>query len=212
VVYKIPNSAEVEAPDFVHSEIRKSDQLTEYVKEKLGSEVSFGEMSLLLVNDTIVYVRPVYVQAASATAVPELSRVIAVNGDRIEMGNTLAEAMARITDESNGPSATPGLPSAGESPDTSGSSPSTGTTPSVPSPDVPDPESDYDPSGRSVLELISDAEDFLEAADGAEAQGLPEEAAGLRDRAAQALAAVQDLLGGGGAASAGATPTQSPGT
>ena len=93
VLYTIPSTAGVQAPDFVHSEMRKDDQLTDFVKEKLGSVVSFGEMTLLLVDDTVVYVRPVYVEAASANAVPELSRVIVVNGDEIQMGATLAEAV-----------------------------------------------------------------------------------------------------------------------
>ncbi|MCP4228007.1 MAG: UPF0182 family protein, partial [Actinomycetia bacterium] len=99
VLYQI-ESGLVEAPDFVHSEIRKNDELTEFVKEKIGSVVLFGDMTLLLINDTIVYVRPVYVEAPSATAVPELSKVIAVNGDRIAMGDSLDEAIAGILDTS----------------------------------------------------------------------------------------------------------------
>ena len=212
VVYRIPNSAEVEAPDFVHSEIRKSDQLTEFVKEKLGSVVSFGEMSLLLVNDTIIYVRPVYVEAASATAVPELSRVIAVNGDRIEMGSTLAEAVAKITDEVNGPggaSATvpsPDVPAAG--PSANGSAPDSSAPDGTPGEGTPSTDPGYDPAGKSVVELVSDAETFLQAAEGAEAQGRAEEAATLRARAQLALTTARDLLGGQGVAASSPAPTQ----
>ena len=101
VLYEIP-SGRVEAPDFVHSEIRKNAELTDFLRDQIGSVVTFGQMTLLLVNDTIVYVRPVYVEAASRTAVPELARVIAVNDDQIAMGESLDEVLAEIVDDPEG--------------------------------------------------------------------------------------------------------------
>ncbi|MFV0523696.1 MAG: UPF0182 family protein [Acidimicrobiales bacterium] len=194
VLYRIP-SGEVEAPDFVHSEIRKNDALTEFVKEKIGSVVLFGEMTLLLVDDTIVYIRPVYVEAASRTAVPELSRVIAVNGSRIAMGETLDEAIAAVVDESAVPP-----PAAETEPATPEETPpatdSTTTTPPAPPADGTTPPT-YDPSGRSVAQLVEDASDLLAAADVAEAQGRAEDAAELRRQAQAALTTMESLLGTG---------------
>jgi uncharacterized membrane protein (UPF0182 family) len=224
VLFKIP-SGQVEAPDFVHSEIRKNDDLTEFVKDKIGSLVSFGDMTLLLVDDTILYIRPVYVQAASATAVPELAKVIAVNGDRIAMGDTLEEAVRAVATG----------PPVAEEPET-GESADTGTEADDPPvvaeadpeddveevpaatddpPDgstVDDPVDDYDPTGKSVIELLADAEELLRSADEAEANGQVEVAAGLRADAHEAVPAMQALLGGppSGApttAGAGATGT-----
>ncbi len=186
VLYTIPSAAGVKAPDFVHSEIRKDDQLTDFVKEKLGSVVSFGEMSLLLMNDTVVYVRPVYVEANSVNAVPELSRVIVVNGDNIQMGATLQEAMARLVAEQQsgaGPPVEP-LP-AGQtaSQETAGGGQVSAGTP-------------YDPAGRSLTDLLADADQLLAAADEADARG---DAVGAADRRAQArvaLDAARHLLDG----------------
>ncbi len=190
VLYTVPSAAGVKAPDFVHSEIRKDDQLTDFVKEKLGSVVSFGEMTLLLMNDTVVYVRPVYVEANSVNAVPELSRVIVVNGDNIQMGATLQEAMARLVAEQAGTGTdqapTDQTPAEQTPPDQSGADqPSTST--STPA---------YDPTGRSLTDLLADADQLLAAADGAEATGDAAGAADLRARARVALDAAQDLLGG----------------
>lgn len=182
VLYEI-ESGLVEAPDFVHSEIRKNDQLTEFVKEKIGSVVLFGEMTLLLIEDTIVYIRPVYVEAPSATAVPELTRVIAVNGDRIAMGESLDEAVAAILDDADPADSAPPA----DTPD----------EPEEPSTEEPDgTPSGYDTEGKSVVQLIADAEDFLRSADVAEAGGRPDQAAVLREQARQAIQAAQDLLGG----------------
>ena len=89
----------IDAPDLVHSEIRKSEDLTEFIKDKAGAKVEFGEMSIVLVDDTIVYIRPVYVEANSATAVPELQRIVAVNGDRIFMANNVRDALSGVVGE-----------------------------------------------------------------------------------------------------------------
>ena len=182
VLYSIP-SGEVEAPDFVHSEIRKNGQLTEFLRDKIGSVVSFGQMTLLLVDDTIVYIRPVYVEAASRTAVPELSRVIAVNGDRIAMGETLDEALAAIVDDADASAIEAGTPEEAEEDDDA-------------SP-APDSSADYDAEGKTVVQMIAEAEELLVQADVAEEAELTEEADRLRAQARAAIAAAQAVLGGG---------------
>ena len=185
VMVRLPGG-EVDAPNLVHSEIRKSEDLTEFIKEKAGARVEFGEMSIVLLDDTIVYVRPVYVEANSATAVPELQRVVAVNGDRIFMGRTIDEAIQGIADTSSAAATvTDDDPAPAEEDDPADDA--TGGAPDVP----------LDTEGLSVVELIALADQFLEAADEAERNGLdPEQVAAQRERARAALLAAQELLGG----------------
>ncbi|MGB5755313.1 MAG: UPF0182 family protein, partial [Acidimicrobiales bacterium] len=113
VMVQLPGG-QVDAPDLVHSEIRKNDDLTEFIKEKAGARVQFGEMSTILVDDTILFVRPVYVEANSATAVPELQRVVAVNGSRIFMGRSIEEAINGVVVGADLPAATADEEPAGE--------------------------------------------------------------------------------------------------
>jgi uncharacterized membrane protein (UPF0182 family) len=178
VMVRLPGGR-VAAPDLVHSEIRKTDDLTEFIKEKAGAKVEFGEMSIVLLDDTIVYVRPVYVEANSATAVPELQRVVAVNGDRIVMGHSIQEAISGVVG--------------------SGSEPAQPTATPDQAPETEDPAVDdvpYEAEGKSVVQLIADAEEFLTGAQVAENNGLDEQAASMRAKAQVALAAAQELLGG----------------
>ena len=191
VLFKI-ESGLVEAPDFIHSEIRKDQQLTDFVRDQIGSVVLFGEMTLLLVEDTIVYVRPVYVEAPSATAVPELSRVIAVNGDQISMGRSLDEALAAVVDGGTEPVTVV----AGEDP-----APSDEDPPADEPADTP--QGDYDPTGRSVVQLITDADDFLRTAERQELDGQTAEAEVNRANARIALAEANRLLGGISTSTAG---------
>jgi hypothetical protein len=224
VLYRVPGG-QVEAPDFVHSEIRKNDDLTEFVKEKIGSVVSFGEMTLLLIDDTILYVRPVYVEAASRTAVPELSRVIAANGNRIAMGATLSEAVAELV--TGEPSTEADVPDPGAGDDTGdadvaqdvpvagsddeadvAAGDTSGDDTGEPGGEVPVdevPVDDYDPTGKTVVELLADAEEFLLTADAAELNGEAAEASRLRGNAIEAVLAVQGVLGNPSSAGAAST-------
>lgn len=201
VLYEIPSS-QVEAPDFVHSEIRKNNELTEFIRDKIGSVVTFGEMTMLLIEDTIVYIRPVYVEAASATAVPELTQVIAVNDNRIAMADSLDEALADIVSDPEGGADVV----AGDGTDDEAENGSTEEGPPAESGAV---DTDYDPTGKSLIELIADAENLLSEADVAEASGLADEAAILRDQAAEALDAAAELLGGAPAPTGAAAADQS---
>lgn len=181
VLFRLPGG-QVNAPDLVHSEIRKNDDLTEFIKEKAGAKVEFGEMSIVLVDNTIVFIRPVYVEANSATAVPELQRIVAVNGDRIFMGRSVDEAIQGVTTGAPVPAVE--------------TEPAPADEPEEPSPEEEPAFEDYDPTGKSVVELIADAEALLADADRAENNGLDREAAELRARAQQALNAAGVLLGG----------------
>lgn len=201
VLYTI-ESGVVEAPDFVHAEIRKNDQLTDFVRDQIGSVVLFGDMTLLLVNDTIVYVRPVYVEAPSATAVPELSRVIAVNGDQIAMGTSLDEALAAIVgediaiEEADADTTDDAATEAAADDEAATETDDESTTGGDEETEVDPDAIDYDPTGKSVVQLIEEAEDFLRVADLEDAVGDTESAAVNRARARIAIEEVNRLLSG----------------
>lgn len=61
-----------------------------------GSKVVRGNMLVVPVDESLLYVEPVYIQATSDTAVPELKRVIVAYDDKIVMQNTLREALQAI--------------------------------------------------------------------------------------------------------------------
>jgi len=51
------------------------------------------------IKDSIVYVQPLYLQAEQ-TAIPELTRVIVVYADKVEMERTLEAALLKVFGES----------------------------------------------------------------------------------------------------------------
>jgi len=60
-----------------------------------GSQVIRGNLLVIPVENSILYVEPLYLQAETSQ-LPELRRVIVVYGNRIAMEETLGAGLARV--------------------------------------------------------------------------------------------------------------------
>ena len=94
VVYKVEPLGLTDGPALVNSKIQSDPSISRVVTllNQQGSRVEFGDLVLVPVEDSILYVRPLYVVAQSPP-VPELQQVIAVLGERVVMCPTLSEAL-----------------------------------------------------------------------------------------------------------------------
>jgi uncharacterized protein len=61
-----------------------------------GSRVRAGNLLLIPIENTLVYVRPIYVEATTATALPRLQQVIVGVGEDLAMRATFAEALDAV--------------------------------------------------------------------------------------------------------------------
>jgi len=115
IVYAFPQGRVVLGPEQVSARINQDDiiapQLTLWSQR--GSQVIFGNMLVLPLGDSVVYVQPLYLQAEQ-TAIPELVRVIVAYADKVEMAPDLESALLAIFGERPAPEpgepAEPGLP------------------------------------------------------------------------------------------------------
>jgi len=75
-----------------------------------GSEIVQGNMLVVPIEESVIYVQPVYLQGTAQNALPELKRVVVVFEDRIIMRTTFAEAIDEIfgTDSGGGGVVDPG--------------------------------------------------------------------------------------------------------
>jgi uncharacterized membrane protein (UPF0182 family) len=62
-----------------------------------GSRVIFGDLLTIPIEDSILYVLPVYVRAAGDSAVPKLELVLVVNGTTVTLAGSLPEAIDGAT-------------------------------------------------------------------------------------------------------------------
>ena len=94
VAYKVEPLGLTDGPALVNSKIQSDPSISRVVTllNQQGSRVEFGDLVLVPVENSILYVRPLYVVAQSPP-VPELQQVIAVLGERVVMCPTLSEAL-----------------------------------------------------------------------------------------------------------------------
>ena len=98
VLYQLPTK-NVNGPQqvatFASQDPSISPQLTLWNKE--GSSVQTGNMLVVPVESSFLYVVPVYLSSsASGTEIPELKRVVAALGDRVAMAPTLNDALSAL--------------------------------------------------------------------------------------------------------------------
>lgn len=100
VLYQLPKSKLVYGPMQIEAQI---DQNTEISKEfslwqSSGSTYSRGNMFVIPIEDSLLYVEPVYLEATNSS-IPEVKRVIVAYGDQIAYEATLAEALNSLFGE-----------------------------------------------------------------------------------------------------------------
>ncbi len=97
-VFVMPRDRQVDGPSIVNARINQDPQISQLITllSRAGSEVLLGNLILVPIEQSLVYVRPLYVQATGANAVPELKNVIVVFGDRIAIRDTFEQALAAV--------------------------------------------------------------------------------------------------------------------
>ena len=100
MVYKLPKNKTVYGPMQIEAQI---DQNTEISKEfslwnSSGSKYRRGDMFVIPIEESLMYVEPVYLEASNQ-AIPEVKRVIVAYGDRIAYQPTLAAALEELFGE-----------------------------------------------------------------------------------------------------------------
>jgi uncharacterized membrane protein (UPF0182 family) len=105
ISYEFPSGRNVDGPTQVFARINADSQFASErtLLGQSGSQVRFGDFLVVPVEDSLLYVQPVYVQSNQQNAIPELRRVIVVNGASIGIGNTLEEALADAVGEAAPP-------------------------------------------------------------------------------------------------------------
>jgi uncharacterized membrane protein (UPF0182 family) len=95
--FVMPRDQQVDGPALVNARMLSTDAVSSAISllGKTGSEVRVGNVLLLPIGNSLLYVRPLYVQAQN-NRVPELRKVIVAAGNQVAMGDTLKDALTQI--------------------------------------------------------------------------------------------------------------------
>ena len=111
IVYEFPKEKLVYGPFQIEALINQNTEISQQISlwNQMGSRVIRGILLVVPIENSILYVSPLYLRAQSGQ-LPELKRVIAAYGDRVVMEETLPAALAALFKESAPVAGLPALP------------------------------------------------------------------------------------------------------
>ena len=106
IVYEFPKDKVVYGPFQIEALINQNTDISQQLTlwNQMGSRVIRGNLLVIPIENSILYVSPLYLRAAQGQ-LPELKRVIAAYGDRVVMKETLAEALSALFENGAAPKA-----------------------------------------------------------------------------------------------------------
>jgi uncharacterized membrane protein (UPF0182 family) len=93
-------------PYQIQARINQSPEISRQLSlwNQMGSKVVFGNLIVIPIQDSLLYVEPLYIRAENGQ-LPELQRVIASYSDRVVMGETLESTLQALFIEAPAPPA-----------------------------------------------------------------------------------------------------------
>ncbi len=186
VMYQFPKQKLIYGPRQIEARIDQTPEISEQMTlwSQAGSNVLRGNLLVIPIEDSLMYVEPVYLQAEKGQ-LPELKRVIVSYENRIAMETTLDRALAAVFDAA--------VPTASDAPRDDGTGPSAAS------------------DRQSWRALVGSASEAWTAADVARREGDWEAFGKALSRVGSELAQLQVLAGGEAEATAAAGGDGAPG-
>ncbi|HMG42570.1 MAG TPA: UPF0182 family protein [Acidimicrobiales bacterium] len=195
-VYTMPQGNLPEGPSLVRAAMRADETVAD--EESLlgvrtgGSRVIYGNLMMVPVDGSLLYVQPLYVESESAGRIPRLTKVILMLDDDVVIENTLQEALTTMFGEAV-PTQETGDPTQPEEP-SEGEGEGGGEAPSG-------------SAAEQAAQLLDEANQLFDDAGAAlEDQDLARYG-DLQEQAEEKVAEASEILGAGGSGSSPATTT-----
>jgi uncharacterized membrane protein (UPF0182 family) len=96
IVYTFPKEKLIYGPMQVEARIDQDPEISQLFTlwSQVGTRVIRGNLLAIPIEDSLLYIEPIYLRAEQPGALPELKRVIVSFGDKLTMQETLEDALA----------------------------------------------------------------------------------------------------------------------
>ena len=97
LVFQFPKQKIVYGPRQIEGRINQDQEISPQITlwNQQGSEVKWGDLLVIPINESLIYVRPLYLRS-SERGIPELKRVVVAYQSRIVMAETLTLGLTKI--------------------------------------------------------------------------------------------------------------------
>ena len=94
-VFSFPRQTNVFGPSQVEARIDQDPAISQQISlwNQSGSQVLRGNLSIIPVGQTVLYVQPLFLRSTSGSSIPELRRVIVATNDSVFMADSLETAI-----------------------------------------------------------------------------------------------------------------------
>lgn len=98
IIFNFPKEKLIYGPMQIESRIDQNSEISQLFTlwGQSGSKVIRGNLLVVPVKDSLLYIEPVYLRADKPEAIPELRRVIVAFGDQVVMEKTLEESLEAV--------------------------------------------------------------------------------------------------------------------
>ncbi len=98
IAYQFPKQKLVFGPRNIQARINQDPVISQQIAlwNQQGSRVITGSLLAIPIDQSLIYVQPLYLAAAEQGALPELRRVVVAYGNQIAMEPTLEASLARV--------------------------------------------------------------------------------------------------------------------
>lgn len=98
VEYKFPPQKTVSSPYLFRNKLNQDPEISKELSllDSGGSKVEFGDMVITPIEDSLLYVVPIYLVAEGENSIPEVKRFIVSNDDRIVISDTFNSAVGKL--------------------------------------------------------------------------------------------------------------------
>jgi uncharacterized protein len=96
--YSMPLGEVVRGPDQINAIINTTPDISSRLTllNQQGSQIIQGNMLVIPVDQSLLYIRPLYIQGSGATKLPEFKFVVVVYGGRAVIGASLPDALSQL--------------------------------------------------------------------------------------------------------------------
>ena len=101
VVYQFSKQELIYGPTQIESRIDQDTEISQRMTlwSQSGSRVIRGNLLVIPIDESLLYVEPVYLRASGNSSIPQLKRVIVAYGDRLAMRTSLNESLQAVFGE-----------------------------------------------------------------------------------------------------------------